>query len=173
MFVDEMENKKKSKKKKNKKSKKKKSQKKKEYITKETEITAKINEGNTSISMPKNTIGINQPVSSLNKIKEGLNGKCAENALDNPKLIIKDLINHILNKINMGNEVLKEDIVKLQNLMVNIVDSNDNLKKDVEKLIKEMQKKDLEIKKLNQENEKHKQDIGQLVEENEDIENLE
>ena len=173
MFVDEMENKrnsKKSKKKKNKKSKKKKSQKKKEDITKENEITAKINEGNISISMPKNTIEINQPVNSLNKIEEGLNDKCAENALDNPKLIIKNLINNILNKIKMGNEVLKEDIVKLQNLMVNIVDSNDKLKKDVEKLTEEMQKKDLEL-------EKHKQDIGQLVEENvkqsQDIENLE
>ena len=55
MFVDEMEDKRssqKSKKKKNKKSKKKKSQKK-EDITKETEITAKINEGNVRISMPK------------------------------------------------------------------------------------------------------------------------
>ena len=70
----------------------------------------------------------------------------------------------------MGNEVLKEDIDKLQNLMVNIADNNDKLKKDVEKLTQEMKKKDLE-------NEKQRQDIAQLVEENEkqsqDIENLE
>ena len=184
MFVDEMEDKRssqKSKKKKNKKSKKKKSQKK-EDISKETEITAKINEGNVSINMPKNTIEINQSVKSLNKIEEGINDKYAENALDNSKLNILNLLNNILNKIKMGNEVLKEDIDNLQNLMVNIVDGNDKLKKDVEKLTKEMQKKGSEIEKLNQENKKHKQDIehkqdiGQLIEENvkqnQDIENL-
>ena len=166
MFVDEMEDKRssqKSKKKKNKKSKKKKSQKK-EDISKETEITAKINEGNVSINMPKNTIEINQSVKSLNKIEEGINDKWAENALDNPKLNILNLLNNILNKIKMGNEVLKEDIDNLQNLMVNIVDGNDKLKKDVEKLTEEMQKKDLEIEKLNQENKKHKQDIENLKE---------
>jgi hypothetical protein len=42
----------------------------------------------------------------------------------------------------MGNEVLKEDIDNLQNLMVNIVDGNDKLKKDFEKLTEEMQKMD-------------------------------
>ena len=168
MFVDEMEDKRssqKSQKKKNKKSKKKKSQKK-EDISKETEITAKINEGNVSINMPKNTIEINQSVNSLTKIEEGINDKCFENALDNPKLNILNLLNNILNKIKikMGNEVLKEDIDNLQNLMVNIVDGNDKLKKDVEKLTEEMQKKDLEIEKLNQENKKHKQDIQNLKE---------
>ena len=128
--------------------------------------------------MPKNTIEINQSDNSLTKIEEGINDKCVENALDNPKLNILNLLNNILNKIKikMGNEVLKEDIDNLQNLMVNIVDSNDKLKKDVEKLTEEMQKKDLEIEKLNQENKKHKQDIGQLIEENvkqsQDIENL-
>jgi hypothetical protein len=128
--------------------------------------------------MPKNFIEINQSVNSLNKMEEGINDKCAENALDNSKLNILNLLNNILNKIKikMGNEVLKEDIDNLQNLMVNIVDSNDKLKKDVEKLTEEMQKKDLEIEKLNQENKKHKQDIGQLIEENvkqnHDIENL-
>lgn len=113
MFVDKMENKRssqKSKKKKNKKSKKKKSQKKKEDITKETEITAKINEGNTSVNMPKSTIEINQSVNPLNKIEEGINDKCAENALDNTKLNIINLLNNIINKIKMGNEILKEDI---------------------------------------------------------------
>ena len=166
MFVDEMEDKRssqKSKKKKNKKSKKKKSQKK-EDISKETEITAKINEGNVSINMPKNTFEINQSVKSLNKIEEEINDKCAENDLDNPKLNILNLLNNILNKIKMGNEVLREDIDNLQNLMVNIVDGNDKLKKDVEKLTEEMQKKDLEIEKLNQENKKHKQDIENLKE---------
>ena len=178
MFVDEMEDKRnsqKSKKKKNKKSKKKKSQKK-EDISKETEITAKINEGNVSINMPKNIIEINQSVNSLNKIEERINDKYAENALDNPKLNILNLLNNILNKIKMGNEVFKEDIDNLQNLIVNIVDGNNKLKKDVEKLTKEMQKKGSEIEKLNQENKKHKQDIGQLIEENvkqnQDIENL-
>ena len=167
MFLDEMEEKRssqKSKKKKNKKSKKKKSQKKKDDITKETEITEKINEGNVSISMPKNTIEINQSVNSLTKIEEGINDKCAENTLDNPKLNILNLLNNILNNIKMGNEVLKEDIDNLQNLMENIVDGNDKLKKDVEKLTEEMQKKDLEIEKLNQENKKHKQDIENLKE---------
>ena len=133
--------------------------KKKEDISKETEITAKINEGNVSINMPKNIIEINQSVNSLTKIEEGINDKCVENALDNPKLNILNLLNNILNKIKMGNEVLREDIDNLQNLMVNIVDGNDKLKKDVEKLTKEMQKKGLEIEKLNQENKKHKQDI--------------
>ena len=138
--------------------------KKKEDISKETEITAKINEGNVSINMPKNIIEINQSVNSLNKIEERINDKYAENALDNPKLNILNLLNNILNKIKMGNEVLKEDIDNLQNLMVNIVDGNDKLKKDVEKLTEEMQKKDLEIEKLNQENKKHKQDIENLKE---------
>ena len=157
---------KRAKKKKKKLQKRQKKQKKKDDITKETEITAKINEGNVSISMPKNTIEINQSDNSLTKIEEGINDKCVENALDNPKLNILNLLNNILNKIKMGNEVLKEDIDNLQNLMVNIVDGNDKLKKDVEKLTEEMQKKDLEIEKLNQENKNHKQYIGQLIEEN-------
>ena len=115
--------------------------KKKEYIIKEIEIIAKINEGNISISMPKNFIEINESVNSLNKIEEGINDKFAENALDNSKLNILNLLNNILNKIKMGNEVLKEDIDNLQNLMVNILIGNDKLKKDVEKLNKEKKKK--------------------------------
>ena len=178
MFVDEIEGKRNNKKNKNKKSekskkkkkkKKKKNQKKKEEI-KETEITTKINEGNISINIPKNTIEMNLSVNSLNKIKEGIKDKCPENTMDNQKLIIINRLNKIFNKIKMGNEVLKEDFDNLQKLMVNIADNNDNLKKDVEKLTQEMKKKDLEI-------EKHKQDIAQLIEQNEkqsqDIENLE
>ena len=114
--------------------------------------------------MPKNFIEINQSVNSLNKIEEGINDKFAENALDNSKLNILNLLNNILNKIKMGNEVLKEDIYNLQNLMVNIVNGNDKLKKDVEKLTEEMQKKNLEIEKLNQESKKYKQDIENLEE---------
>ena len=131
--------------------------------TKETEIKAKINTGNISISLPKNTIEINKSVNSLNKIEEGIKDKSAENSLDNQKLIIENMFNNILNKLKMGNEALKEDILKIQNLMVNITDSNNKLKKDVEKMTEEMQKKNLEIVKLNQ-------DIGNL---NQDIENLE
>jgi hypothetical protein len=173
MFADEIEGKRNNKKNKNKKSEK---QKKKEEI-KETEITTKINEGNISINIPKNTIEMNLSVNSLNKIKEGIKDKCPENTMDNQKLIIINRLNKIFNKIKMGNEVLKEDFDNLQKLMVNIADNNDNLKKDVEKLTQEMKKKDLEI-------EKHKQDIAQLIEQNEklieqnekqsqDIENLE
>jgi hypothetical protein len=161
MFEDEIEGKRNSQK--NKKSKKKKNRNKKEDITKETEIKAKINTGNISISLPKNTIEINKSVNSLNKIEEGIKDKSAENSLDNQKLIIENMFNNILNKLKMGNEALKEDILKIQNLMVNITDSNNKLKKDVEKMTEEMQKKNLEIVKLNQ-------DIGNL---NQDIENLE
>jgi hypothetical protein len=187
MFADEIEGKRNNKKNKNKKSEK---QKKKEEI-KETEITTKINEGNISINIPKNTIEMNLSVNSLNKIKEGIKDKCPENTMDNQKLIIINRLNKIFIKIKMGNEVLKEDFDNLQNLMVNIADNNDNLKKDVEKLTQEMKKKDLEIEKhkqdiaqlieqnekLIEQNEKHKQDIAQLIEQNEkqsqDIENLE
>ena len=161
MFEDEIEGKRNSQK--NKKSKKKKNRNKKEDITKETEIKAKINTGNISISLPKNTIEINKSVNSLNKIEEGIKDKSAENALDNQKLIIENMFNNFLNKLKMGNEALKEDIEKIKNLMVNITDSNNKLKKDVEKMTEEMQKKNLEIMKLNQ-------DIGNL---NQDIENLE
>ena len=175
MFVDEIEGKRNNQI--NKKKKKKKNQKKKKENPKETEITTKINEGNVIIIMPKNTIEISQSVKSSNKIEEGIKDKCATNDLDNPKLIIIYMLNNIFNKIKMGNEVSKEDIDNLQNLIVNIADNNDQLKKDVEKLAGEMKKKDLKIEKLNQ-------DIVQLIEENtkqrhdieqqsQDIENLE
>lgn len=39
------------------------------------------------------------------------------------------MFNNILNKTKMGNEELKEDIYNLQNLMLNIADINDKLKK--------------------------------------------
>ena len=175
MFVDEIEGKRNNQI--NKKKKKKKNQKKKKENPKETEITTKINEGNVIIIMPKNTIEINQSVKSSNKIEEGIKDKSATNDLDNPKLIIINMLNNIFNKIKMGNEVSKEDIDNLQNLIVNIADNNDQLKKDVEKLTQEMKKKDLEIAQLIEQNEKHKQDIAQLIEQNEkqsqDIENLE
>jgi hypothetical protein len=67
MFVDEMESKRSSLKRRKAKNQKRKKAKKKEDISKEAEITAKINEGNVSINMPKNTIEINQSVKSLNK----------------------------------------------------------------------------------------------------------
>ena len=79
----------------------------KKTITKNTEITTKINEGNVSINMPKNTIEMNLSVNSLNKIKEGIKDKYAENTMDNPKLIIINMLNNIFIKIKMGNEVLK------------------------------------------------------------------
>lgn len=167
MFVDEIEgkrNNKKDKKKKSKKSKKKRNQKEKEEIIKETEIKTEINEGNEDINIPKNTIEINESVNSLNKIEEGVKDRCNESALDNPKLNIINLLNNIFNKIKMGNEVLKEDLDNLQNLIVNIADNNDKLKKDVEKLNEEMKKKELEIENLYQKNAKQSQDIGNLEE---------
>ncbi len=48
------------------------------------------------------------------------------------------MFNNILNKTKMGNEELKEDIYNLQNLMLNIADINDKLKK---KLLKSLPKK--------------------------------
>ena len=136
------------------------------------EITAKINTGNISISLPKNTLEKNKSVNSLNKIEEGIKDKSAENALDNQKLIIENMFNNFLNKLKMGNEALKEDIEKIKNLMVNITDSNNKLKKDVEKITEEMQKKDLEIVKLNQDIENLEERVGFLEEDCEEMKDI-
>jgi len=47
------------------------------------------------------------------------------------------LLNNIVNKIKMGNEVLNLDIDNLKNLIINIIDNNDKLAKNVENLIKD------------------------------------
>ena len=170
MFVDDItsqKNQKKIGKKKNKKSKKKKKPEKNVEIKPVSKITTTINEGNNDIIMTKNTTEPNEPSVSFNKINNEIKDKCEENDLNNPKLNIINLFNNIVNKIKMGNEVLNQDIDNLKNLIMNIVDNNDKLAKNVEKLNEEMVKKNQEIQKLSQEYQMQKQNIGHLVEENE------
>ena len=171
MFVDEragQKNKKESEKKKSKKkSKKRKKPKKNVEIKSVSKIATKINKGNEDTITAKNTRETNKPSDSFNKIENEIKDKCAENALNNPKLNIINLLNNIINKIKMGNEVLNQDIDDLKNLIMNIVDNNDKLAKNVENLNKEMIKKDQEIQKLGQEYQMQKQNIEHLIEENE------
>ena len=164
-------NKKESEKKKSKKkSKKRKKPKKNVEIKSVSKIATTINKGNKDTITAKNTRETNKPSDSFNKIENEIKDKCAENALNNPKLNIINLLNNIINKIKMGNEVLNQDIDDLKNLIMNIVDNNDKLAKNVENLNKEMIKKDQEIQKLGQEYQMQKQNIEK---QNQNIDDLE
>lgn len=187
MFVDEIEYQKDKKKVKNKKNKKYKKKKKQEKTVKNmtiSEITPKLNNGNTGINIDKNTNEINKPNDPINKIDDEIKGKNPNNELNNPKLNIINLFNNIVNKINMGNEVLKNDIENVKHLILDVVENNDKLSENVEKLNGEMEKKNQEINRLNkeydlliEENKLQKKNIEQLVEENKEqnknIDNLE
>ena len=187
MFVDEIEYQKDKKKVKNKKNKKYKKKKKQEKTVKNmtiSEITPKLNNGNTGINIDKNTNEINKPNDPINKIDDEIIGKNPNNELNNPKLNIINLFNNIVNKINMGNEVLKNDIENVKHLILDVVENNDKLSENVEKLNGEMEKKNQEINRLNkeydlliEENKLQKKNIEQLVEENKEqnknIDNLE
>ena len=114
MFVDEIvgqKNKKEFEKKKSKKKSKKRKKAEKNAENKSvSKITKTINKGNEDTIMAKNTKETNKPSDSFNKIDNEIKDKYAENALNNPKLNIVNLLNNIVNKIKMGNEVLNQVI---------------------------------------------------------------
>ena len=173
MFVDEIEYQKDKKKVKNKKNKKYKKKKKQEKTVKNmtiSEITPKLNNGNTGINIDKNTNEINKPNDPINKIDDEIKGKNPNNELNNPKLNIINLFNNIVNKINMGNEVLKNDIENVKHLILDVVENNDKLSENVEKLNGEMEKKNQEINRLNKE---YDLLIEENKEQNKNIDNLE
>ena len=122
-----------------------------------SEIQEKQQVGELSGVKEKNEILLNNVDTKENKInmtppqKDTIDLSCVKNVDNTDKSIIAkfgdnyddkkniiNLFNKIFNNTNMGNDSLNEDVKKLQNIMLNLVDENKKMKSDLNELREEV-----------------------------------